>query len=132
MTFSQQKKAVRLITHFNFRDESAPFFHNLKLLPISKVYHLNCLQFLYKCLNNNSFPDIRQRIFHHGSSHNHATRIRNLLKPLKERLDICKRSYLFQSISLWNNLETSIKKSESLPSFRYKVKQFLIEKIKPA
>ena len=127
-----QKKAVRLITNSNFRDESAPIFYNLKLLPVLKVYHLNCLQFLYKCLNNNSFPAIRKRVLHHGSSHDHATRNRDLLKPPKERLDICKNACLYQSISLWNNLDTSIKVSNSLPNFRYKVKHFLIEQIKPA
>ena len=127
-----QKKAVRLITNSNFRDASAPIFYDLKLLPVSKVFHLNCLQFLYKCLNNNSFPAIRQRILHHGSSHDHATRNKDLLKLPKERLEICKNACLYQSISLWNNLDTSIKESKSLLSFKYRIKHFLIEQTRPA
>ena len=95
-----QKKAVRLITNANFRDESAPIFKDLKLLPISKIYHLNCLQFLFKCLGNNSFPFLRNRIMYNSSTHNHETRYRNQLKPIREHLDICKNSYLPQSISL--------------------------------
>merc|ERR1711888_326327 len=51
-----QKKAVRLIKKANYRNESAPIFYDLKLLPISNIYHLNCLKFLFKCLFNNSFP----------------------------------------------------------------------------
>ena len=45
-----QKKAIRLISNSKFRDESAPIFYNLKLLPILKVFQLNCLLFIYKCL----------------------------------------------------------------------------------
>ena len=124
-----QKKAVRLITNANFRDASAPIFYDLKLLPISKIYHLNCLQFLFKCLNCNSFPFLRSRIMYNSSTHNHETRSRDQLKPIRERLDICKNSYLSQSVSLWNNLDENIKESRLLNNFKYKVIQSLIDKL---
>ena len=122
-----QKKAVRLITNANFRDASAPIFYDLKLLPISKIYHLNCLQFLFKCLNCNSFPFLRNRIMYNSSTHNHVTRSKDQLKPIRERLDICRNSYLSQSVSLWNNLDENIKESRLLNNFKYKVKLSLID-----
>ena len=111
----------------NFRDESAPIFYELKLLPISKIYHLNFLKFLFNCLDNNSFPFLSNRILYNSSTHNHETRFRNQLKPIRERLDICKNSYLSQSVSLWNNLDDNIKKSRSLSNFKHKVKESFID-----
>ena len=121
-----QKKAVRLITNANFRDNSAPIFFNLKLLPISRIYHLNCLQFLFKVLHNDSFPYLNYRIVYNYSTHNHITRNRYKLKPIRERLELCKNSYLSQSVSLWNNLDDNIKESKSLHNFKLKVKQSLM------
>ena len=57
-----QKKALRIITNSNFRDASAPIFHDLKLLLIHEIFQSNCLKFLNKCLNDNNFPVIKQRI----------------------------------------------------------------------
>ena len=121
-----QKKAVRLITNANFRDNSAPIFFNLKLLPISRIYHLNCLQFLFKVLHNDSFPYLKNRILYNYSTHNHITRNRYKLKPIRERLELCKNSYLSQSVKLWNNLDDNTKESKSLYNFKLKVKQSLI------
>ena len=64
---------------------------------------------------------------YNSSTHNHETRYRNQLKPIRERLDICKNSYLSQSVSLWNNLDENIKDSSFLYNFKYKVKQSLID-----
>ena len=126
-----QKKALRIITNSNFRDASAPIFYNLKLLPIHEIFHLNCLKFLYKCLNDNKFPITKQRILQNNSSHGYETRHKYLLKPLFERLELCKKAFLSQSIKLWNNLNTSIKDSKALHIFKFKVKDLLLERIKP-
>ena len=126
-----QKKALRIINNSNYRDASAPIFYNLKLLPIPEIFHLNCLKFLYKCLKDNSFPVIKQRILQNNSSHGYETRYRYLLKPLFERLEICKKAFLSQSIKFWNNLNPIIKESKSLHSFKLKVKYFLLERNKP-
>ena len=44
---------------------------------------------------------------------------------------VCKMAYLCRSIYLWNNLDTSVKESKSLHSFKFKIKQILLENIKP-
>ena len=126
-----QKKALRIINNSNFRDASAPIFYSLKLLPISDIFHLNCLKFLYKCLIDNKFPLVKQRILQNNSSHDHETRYRYLLKPLFERLELCKKAFLSQSIKLWNNLSISIKQAKSLHSFKLKVKYILLERNRP-
>ena len=54
------------------------------------------------------------------------------LKSPLDRLEICKNSYLPQSILLWNKLDNVTKDSKSLSIFRNKIKQNLLEEIKPA
>ena len=124
-----QKKAIRLINNSKYRDPSAPIFYNLKLLPISKVFHLNCLIFIYKCLFNNSTLMMKQKILQNFPTHNHATRYRNHIRPPRERLEICRKSYVNQSIRLWNDLDEGIKESKSLHIFRARVKNNLYEAI---
>ena len=126
-----QKKAIRIISNSNFRDASAPIFYQLKILPIFKVFHLNCLKFLYKCLNENRFPFIKNRLMNVNSSHDHATRFRSHIVPPFERLEVCKKAYLCKSIHLWNNLNAEMKESKSLFNFKNKVKHFFVEEMKP-
>ena len=64
---------------------------------------------------------------YNSSTHNHVTRSKDQLKPIRERLDICRNSYLSQSVSLWNNLDENIKESRLLNNFKYKVKLSLID-----
>ncbi|CAL4062534.1 unnamed protein product [Meganyctiphanes norvegica] len=59
------------------------------------------------------------------------TRYRDLLKPPRERLEICKNSFQYQSLCLWNKLENKIKNSTTLYSFKSNVKYKLIEENKP-
>ena len=127
-----QKKALRMITNSNFRDASAPIFYGLKLLPISEVFDLNCLKFLYKCLKDDRFPTLRKRILDNNTCHNHETRYKSLLNPPFARLHICRKAYLNHSIYLWNNLNSSVQESTSLHSFKFKIKQILLDKIKPS
>ena len=126
-----QKKAIRMINNSHFRDASAPIFYGLKLLPISEVFDDNCLKFLYKCLKEDRFPTLRKRILDNNAHHNHETRYKSLLNPPYARLHICRKAYLSHSIFLWNNLESSVKESKSLNSFKFKIKQILLDKIKP-
>ena len=125
-----QKKAVRIIMNARNKEHSAPLFFQLKLLPISKVYHLNCLKLIFKCLYNNSYPNLRKNISFNCSTHNHATRYRNQIKPIRERLEICRNSYLSQSIFLWNKLNENIKECKSLHNFKNKVKDLFLDELK--
>ena len=104
-----QKKAIRIITNSKFRDPSAPILYMLKILPVFKVFELNCLKFMYRCLYENSFPYFKERLMNLNSSHDHATRYKSRLLPPFERLELCKNAFFCKSIHLWNNLNSNIK-----------------------
>ena len=122
-----QKKAVRLINNSEYRDHTAPIFHSLKLLPVSKVFHLNCLVFIYKCLFNNSSPMMKHKILKNCPTHEQDTRYRHQIRPPRARLELCRKSYLNQSICFWNNLDERTQDSKSLDIFRSRIKYNLHE-----
>ena len=85
---------------------------------------------MYKCLNNNIYPLLKDKISFNFSTHDHAIRFGNKLKPIRERLELCRNSYLSQSISMWNDLSEHIKELKPLHTFKKKVKQLFIDALK--
>ena len=59
--FKLQKKVLRLVNNSQYLDNSDPFFNFLKTLAVHKVFKLNCLVFIYRCLKKDKFTDFRDR-----------------------------------------------------------------------
>ena len=59
--FKLQKKAVRLVNNSKYLDHTEPIFKSLRILTIHKVFMLNCLTFLYKCLKCGKFPEFKKK-----------------------------------------------------------------------
>ena len=104
-----QKKAVRLINNSQYLDHTLPIFNSLKLLPLRQIFELNCLNFLYKCLKTDQFPEFKRRLLSNLSVRNYNTRRANSIRTPSVRLDICKRSYFYKGITLWNKIDTKFK-----------------------
>ena len=58
-----QKKAVRLITNFGYRDHTLPLFTNLKILPLQQLYYCNIILFMYKVYYNDTLPTVISSYF---------------------------------------------------------------------
>ena len=125
--FKLQKKAVRIINKSNYLDHTAPIFKSLKLLTVFKVYKLNCILFIYKCLNCNYHPELRTRIQRHSEVHHYNTRNRNLFRNIDIlRLRICQRSFLNVGMNLWNSLSQDDKQSITLHRLKTSMKEGLL------
>ena len=122
-----QKKAVRIITKSAYDERSAPIFNSLKILQVPKIHKLNCFIFMFKCLNCNNFPIFRNKILQNTASHNYATRHRDLFYIPRERLEICRKSFLNKGISLWNELDSEVKNLKTLKSFKKVIKNILLQ-----
>ena len=82
---------------------------------------------MFKCLNSNSFPLHRNKILQNTATHNYATRHRELFNIPRERLEICRKSFLNKGISLWNELGAEDKNLKSLNSFKRVIKNMFLE-----
>ena len=78
--FKLQKKAIRIITNSYYLEHTAPIFKSLRLLNVYKVYELNCISFIFKCLNCNYLPDLKTRIHRNSDYHEYNTRNRNMYR----------------------------------------------------
>ena len=122
-----QNKSIRIISKSSFLEHTAPLFKSLALLTVHKVFNLNCILFIYKCLNCNYFPELRIRIQKNSEYHEYNTRGRNLFKNVDiVRLRICQRSFLNYGINAWNLLIPEIKDSNSIHKVKTLMKQHLL------
>ena len=121
-----QKKALRIITNSHYNAESQPIFRALKLLTIPNVHKINCLIFIYKCLNFN-FLNYKRRILQGNFSHDYVTRFRHFLNPPFERLSLCKNSFLNKGIGLWNKIDSTTQDLKTLSSFKKAIKYMLVD-----
>ena len=126
-----QKKAVRLINNSHYLDHTLPIFNSLKLLTLRQIFDLNCLIFIYKCTKTNQFPDFKRKLLNNLNAQNHNTRGANLLRTPFVRLDICKRSYFYKGITLWNKLDKTTQNSKSIKIFKKNIKYQLLQLTNP-
>ena len=125
--FKLQKKAVRLVNNSQYLDHSDPIFKSLKILTVHKVFKLNCLVFIYRCLKKDKFTDFRDRFIKNSCFYSYGTRIGHLYRIPNERLDVCRNSYFVQGLTLWNLLDDEVKSSTSLDTFKKKVKVLVLK-----
>ena len=126
--FKLQKKAVRIITKSHYLEHTAPLFKSLQLINVYKVFELNCILFIHKCLNCNYLPDFRVRIQRNSDYHEYNTRGRNLFRNSEViRLRICQKSFLNVGINVWNTLSPALKESKTIHSLKTAMKLQYIE-----
>ena len=123
-----QKRAIRIINKSAYLAHTDPIFKTLNILPLHEVFILNCLLFMYKCINLGKYPVFFLRLNKYSETHNHNTRGNNLLKPPRSRLEICKNSFFVKGINTWNMIDIRIKLSKSIYIFKKRIKCALIDK----
>jgi hypothetical protein len=112
-----QKKIIRIITGSNYLDPTTPLFYKTKILKLNDInnYMLALYTFKRRAENNVSYPD-----------HNYATRQRNDILPMFQRLSVTQHSPTFSAPHVFNSLPDEVKNSESLYRFKKAVKNYFI------
>ena len=85
--------------------------------------------FMYKCIKVDLFPEFKSRLINCIRTHNYDTRDKGSLKPPVFRLEMCKHSYFYKGITLWNDLDQNIKNSLTIDVFKKSVKMLLLQNI---
>ena len=111
-----QKRAIRTINKTSFLSHTNNLFISSNILKFIDIHKLQLAIFVYKLESRSEFT----------RGHDHDTRNRTSLLPSRPRLTITQRSLSFCSINFWNSLPNQIKETPSLPSFKRKVTDYLI------
>ena len=91
-----QKRIIRNVTHSTFDAHTEPLFRETHILNIDQIRKFNLGIYFFK----NNLNDLAQ----FQGNHNYLTRHRDNLRPIIHRTSAFHRSFLYQSVKLWNDL----------------------------
>ena len=125
-----QKKCIRIICKMGYLDHTEPLFKENNILKIDQIYSLNCAKFVFCSLNKIKYIEFHHRLATNGSFHHYQTRSSKQLRTEYVRLQKFMNSFLNHGIKIWNDLPESIKNVKSLPTFKRKTKEYILNKCK--
>ena len=123
--FMAQKKIIRTIMYRNKFYHTNTDFFNLNILKINEINKYFAGIFVYKSLNNLCFPI---NYFFNVEFHVPTYNLRNLpnLRPPQVHTIQSMTSPSFYCCHIWNNIPLDIRRRLSVPSFKYALKQHLL------
>ena len=103
-----QKKAIRIINRVHYLEHTKPLFESMRILTIHQIYDLNCILFIYKCLNTNKYPTFKNEMIRNSQCHNYNTRNSSDFRLPVSRLKNVRQSFFYKGTDLWNRLNPQI------------------------
>ena len=121
-----QNASARLIMLAKKRDHVTPLLRELHWLPVTYRSDFKTLIITYKVLNGLAPQNINNLLTAYVPRRNlRSANQRFLDRPTISRNNFGKRAFANISVSLWNNLPLSVRKSDSLSEFKAKLKTHL-------
>lgn len=114
-----QKRAIRVLVRVKFRESCREHFQNLGILTVASLYIYELLK--YVRTNLETF-DVR------GENTSRSIRNKNVLVPIKHRLNLSKKMPKIIGTNLYNKLPKCIKSTKNYKAFCSKVKLLLLTK----
>ena len=120
------KRAARIILSKNYDTPSSELFRELNWLPLNQRFDYLRAVLMYKCVNNLAPAYLMNDLTSTNQRHNYNTRhaLNSLVAP-RFKTECFKHSPLSTGITVWNNLDQSVKSASSLTSFKSSLKSFL-------
>ena len=120
--------AARLVTGSNKYDHITPLMKQLHWLPISQRIIYQIVLITYKSLNGSAPHYINNMLKPYTPSANLRSLSKGLLTiPSVKLVNYGERSFSYAAPKLWNELPEYIRKSETLPIFKTRLKTHLFK-----
>ena len=117
------KKIVRVMTFGSRYEHTPPLFQNLSLLNIKNVNKYMSLLFVFKCLSKNNELFIPHHIDMYNTRSNNTSMIQ-----IPNIISFHSRQVIrWSGVELWNWLPGEVKSPASYSTFKFKLKQHLLE-----
>ncbi len=104
-----QEKAIHIVTKNSHTEYTQPIFHSLKILPYDKLVHFTKLKFMHSVVYRycpSSFNPVWQ-INNDIREHDHELRNQNMYLLPNPRIELLKRSPLYQLPFCWNAFDAT-------------------------
>ncbi len=124
-----QKKAIRIITHSNYNEHTAPIFYRLGILPYDKIIEQAKLTFMHS-IEYNYAPKAFMNTWFKNNDRNtgHALRNDNEFVLPHPRIELFKKIPLYSLPAAWN-AAGNIKYQHKKTTFKIELKYNLLEEI---
>ena len=124
-----QNSAARILTHTKKREHITPVLASLHWLPIQQRIDFKVLLLTYKALNNQAPLYLKELIEPYVPIRTLRSGAAGLLSITRiNRCRLGARAFSHRAPILWNQLPTSIREADSVPTFKKALKTFLYEK----
>ena len=125
-----QNNAARLVMKKRKRVHITPVLKHLHWLPVKARVDYKICVIIYQCLNDQIFPYyLKELIEPYTPARCLRTATENLLRKPRTRLrHYGDRAFTSSGPAIWNELPSSLRKSDSLETFKRNLKTFLFTK----
>ena len=121
-----QKRAIRIVSRSGCDAHTDPIFKELRFLKMKGIYLLQLGQFMYSFSTGNLPSKFDSFFSVNYCIHSYNTRYASFFQLPLCRTNIRPFFISFQGPKFFNTLSSEIKNSLTLMSFKYKLKDFLI------
>ena len=123
-----QNVAARLLTRTNRREHITPVLKSLHWLPVEFRIKFKTLLLTYKALNGLAPTYLKDTIVPYCPNRPLRSQNSKRLVPHKaSKKTIGERAFSYQGPTLWNQLPVDIRHSDSVPTFKARLKTFLFD-----
>ena len=121
-----QKKAMRIICHSDYRAHTDSLFKGNNILKINDIYSLNLGTFMYQ-LKKKDLPKVFHNMFTTNNEyHNYPTRQASFYHLPRTRTLFANKIFTNSGPKFWNSLSPEIRETNTVYTFKRKLKAILI------
>ena len=121
-----QKRCIRIVNKKDYDKPSMPLFKEMRILQLPDLIYLNTANMMYKVCNELAPGRISSMFRLSSSVHQYKTRQHSTLYIPKFKTNAKQFTFQVVGSQLWNSLSSEIKSCKTLSSFKYKLKQTII------
>jgi len=124
-----QKRVVRLIAGARRREHTAPLLREFKMLRIDQIKDLQAGEFFYRLEHGLLPPSFKDFLLHTYDIHSHYTRNASSYRSIKVRTNARLHTIKSQGTQIWNSFPSEIRTSNSLFTFKKRLRAHLLSLI---
>ena len=121
-----QNFAARIVTRLRKFDHITPILKQLRWMSVKDYLFYRDALLTFKCMNGMAPSNLGSRFIKRGTISGRSTRNANLLDIPRHKTATDQPSFLYRTVTIWNNLPSHIKLSSSTNIFKRKLINYLL------
>ena len=120
-----QNFAARIVTGIRKYDHITPGLKELRWLPVKAQLYFRDAVLAFKCINDQAPNYLSSQFIKRSDVSKRETRSSQLLNIPLFKTTAGQRSFYYRIVTLWNNLDASLKLCESVQTFKHNLRKQL-------